>query len=137
MNKMTPFYRKQEVKKIKSRAVDKGEPPPGWSISQTCETYLAQNGSTAYNKWVKKCNKMTVRDRENAHLPSEPLHPYLDLATKHWKSIIVTKQNMKRAMVLLYDENPESTGGEGEESGVLVCQQVLCSFIARLPQTRN
>ncbi len=93
MNKMTPSNRKQEIEKMKSRAAAKGEAPPGWSISQTCETYLAQNGPTAYNKCVKTWNKRTVKDWENENLSSEALHPYLNHASKHWKSIIVTKES--------------------------------------------
>ena len=136
-NKMNQTQREREIKLMKKNAKKRGENPPEWSNSQQCETYLAAHGPTAYNHFVKTWNKRTKKDREDHGLPSEVLHPYLDNASKHWKSLIITKGNLKRAMIMLSEESPESTEGEGEDCGVLVCQQAFCSFLSRLPPNKE
>ena len=102
---MSHAERTQEIKAMKRNAEDKGQKPPEWSNSRYCETYLAGQGPTAYNQFVKIWKKKTQKDREDHGLPSEALHRYLDHASKHWKSIIVTKGNLRRAMVLLHEES--------------------------------
>jgi hypothetical protein len=112
-------------------------PAPAWSSNLICEELLCQYGPTTYNQTVKKCNLLLPRERTKQNLPAEGLSPYLDLASKHWRSVIVTKENSKRAYVVLADENPDSTEGEGEEFGILVCAQAFFSFLARLPPNKE
>jgi hypothetical protein len=137
LNNASPSDRRSLLDLEKQYAEDIGLPAPAWSTKPTSENLLIQKGPTSYNQLVKKCNLITPEERTKRDLPSEGLTPYLDLASKHWRSIIVSKENSKRAYVVLSDEDPDSTEGEGEDNGTLVCVQAFFSFLARLPPNKE